>query len=310
MIIDEVHPLLSILLLDHSLPAKPPEMTSAWRRSLGVFSRATIEDGEQVWCEFRAGTGTHHIDFDQGNIRIAAWDRALLGDYSYHCHEPDGSSINVGATWVHNCVVYSDYKTKTAGYTGLEQAPEPALVHLADDFDWCVHRIVNTNLRAEDPDAPHFWLRMYPVPRTSHVRHYLFVKPDYVLIWDVFEEAHGPSTFWLHPTGQPQQIGDCVFRTGPDAEPHLHVEFLRPQAPEVIENTKLGPHWSLGVRNQTGRPYLVLLVPQKKDRGAGASYDDATRTASIAIDGRRDTIILPPPGTTDQLPQIQRGGPA
>jgi len=301
LVLDGVHPVLSMLLLDPSAEAAEPLVAGAWRRSLGVFSRATAADGGTLWCEFRAGCATHHMDFDQGNVRLAAWGRVLLGDYSYHCHEADGSALPVYSTWMHNTIVYSDDKTRSSGYTGLEQAPRPARVHLGDAFDWCVHRIVNTNWRGTVD-----YRLMVPAPETVHLRHYLLVKPDYVLLWDVFERAETPSTFWLHPPSAVEPVGAGRFRAGQPGQPHLVVQFVMPTEPEVVENCRVGPHWSFGVRNDVGRPYLTLLVPQKTDRGVTASFDAETRTVTVAGDGIADTIILPPPGATEGLPTIQR----
>lgn len=33
------------------------------------------------------------MDFDQGNIHLTAGNRVLLGDYGYHAHDSDGSSL-------------------------------------------------------------------------------------------------------------------------------------------------------------------------------------------------------------------------
>jgi len=128
------------------------------------------------------------------------------------------------------------------GYWGLERAPAPALVHLGDEFDWCVHRIVNTNYRRLEAMPYHCQI---PARPTRHVRHYLFVKPDYFLLWDVFEQAHQPSTFWLHPRLPMTQLEPGAWRAGEPGKPHLLVRFLLPEAPEVIENAQFGPLWEL-----------------------------------------------------------------
>ncbi|HUW34411.1 MAG TPA: hypothetical protein VM223_22620 [Planctomycetota bacterium] len=146
-----------------------------------------------------------------------------------------------------------------------------------------------------------------PAERTVHVRHYLFVKPDYFVVWDTFEEAHGASTFWLHPMKELKDEGNGFFRAGEAGAPHLRVQFVLPAKPDVIENVSLGNLWSFGVRNGSGQPYLAVLVPQKDERGIVAAYDEAARTLHLTGKNVDDTIVLPEPGSVDQLPKVVRG---
>ncbi|MCX7935267.1 MAG: hypothetical protein N3A66_08425, partial [Planctomycetota bacterium] len=131
--------------------------------------------------------------------------------------------------------VYSPDREMSSGYTGLERAPEPLLVHIGDDFDWCALRIVNTNSRP----GSLFYTQQIPCPRTEHIRSYLFVKPDYFLVWDVFPLSHGPTLFFLHPTAAMIEIAPGRFRAGSGGEPHLLVQFLQPQQPQVVANRRL-----------------------------------------------------------------------
>ncbi|HUU95938.1 MAG TPA: hypothetical protein VM487_09360, partial [Phycisphaerae bacterium] len=186
---------------------------------------------------------------------------------------------------------------------GLERAPDPIIVHMGDTFDWCAVRIVNTNVR---PLRKLSYKVMLPVPTTRHVRHYLFVKPDYFLVWDVFEEAHSPSTFWLHPGLPVRDEGSGIFRAGEPGKPHLLVRFLLPEAPQVIENEQFGPLWSLGVRNDTGKPYMALLVPQVDDLGITAELGDDGKTITVAGSGIKDEIRLPEAGSVRELPIVVR----
>jgi hypothetical protein len=303
LLLDGEHPLLSMLTVDPSIPSAPPDESSVYRRWAGVISRARQRDGAPVWSLFRAGRATHHMCFDQGNVHLAAWDSVLLCDPGYHVHDTDGASMHAAATWLHNTVVYSDRKEFSHGYTGVERAPDPALVSLHDAFDWCVHRIVNTNVR----DLGRlFYTAQVPVPRTVHVRHYLFVKPDYFVIWDVFEEAHGPTLFFLHPRTPVVAEDRGFFRTGAPGTPHLRVQFLQPAEPLVAENRRVGPMWSFAVTNGAGKPYLAVLMPQKEERGIVASLAADGRTLTVRGQGVADTVVLPAPGRTDQLPVVIR----
>jgi len=244
------------------------------------------------------------MDFDQGNLHLAAWDSVLLGEHGYHTSDNAGNNMGGADTWLHNTVVYSEDKWMSSGYTGLERAPDPLIVHMGDAFDWCAVRIVNANLR---PLRKLSYKVMLPVPTTKHVRHYLFVKPDYFVVWDVFEESHGPSTFWLHPRLPVSDEGGGVFRAGAPGKPHLLIRFLLPQAPQVVENERFGPLWSFGVRNEIGRPYLALLVPQIDDLGINAKLGGDGRTITVTGKGIRDEIRLPEAGTTG-VPAIRRSG--
>lgn len=303
-LLDSEHPMLSLLTLDPAMDRAEPAYRSTWRHSMGLISKARQADGSPVWCEFRAGSATHHMDFDQGNLNLVAFDAILLGDFGYHAHDAAGKPLVPTETWLHNTVVYSANRRESSGYTGLERAPEPLLVHTGDDFDWAVHRIVNNNYRTWEKMS---YRDMVPAPTTVHVRHYLFVKPDYFLIWDTFERAHQPSTFWLHPHAHRpmEQLSPATFRSGKPGQPHLLVQFIQPEAVQVIENAPLGALWSFGVQNPTGRPYMTLLVPQVQDRKVTATLE-GDHLVRVAGKGLADRIALPSPGTPE-LPQIRRG---
>jgi hypothetical protein len=302
-ILDEVHPMLSLVTLDPSIPAVTPAWRSTGRSSLGLVSKAVGKDGSPVWCLFRVGLATNHMDFDQGGLHLAFAGRVLLGDHGYHTEDSSGKPVAAWVTHLHSTVTYTDDRNLTSGYTGVEEAPEPLLVHCGLDFDWCVLRIVNTNFR----DATRFpYNHLIPAATTRHVRHYLFVKPDYFLIWDVFEEAHAPATFRLHPREPMVQESPSVFRAGIPGEPHLSVHFMEPARPQVVENAAGGPLWSFAVRAEQEQPFLVLLAPQIDDRHIVAAYDKDRREIRVKGEGFDDTLHLPPPGHPHELPRIER----
>src|SRR5690606_7108115 len=181
LLIDLEHPLLTLLTLDPTLDptlqAAPPPWRSTWRQGLGVISKATTAQELPIWCLFRAGRATNHMDFDQGNLNLVLGDRILLGDHGYHTCGPDARPVHAAATWLHNTLTYAEDRNLSSGYTGLEEAPEPVLVHLGEQYDWVVHRIINTNYR----DLERLTYRdLIPVRPIEHLRHYLFVRPDYL----------------------------------------------------------------------------------------------------------------------------------
>ena len=305
-VLDVVHPVLTLLTLHPEFPASTlQDHQSNWRRSLGVVSRATQADDMPLYCLFRAGNATHHMDYDQGNVHLAAGDQVLLGEYGYHAHDSQGNKLVCHETWLHNTVVYAGDKHLSSGYTGLERAPEPALVQLNEVYDWAVHRIVNTNYR----DVRRFWYTvMLPTPTTVHVRHYLFVKPDYFLLWDVFEQAHAPALLYLHPREPLQREADGRYRAGAVGVPHLVVQFLAPETPKVVEDEQVGALWSFGVLLQPGEPCMTLLAPQRHERNIRAEFDADARVVRVRGDRINDCITLPPPGSHELLPLIERNG--
>lgn len=305
LVIDLEHPLLTLLTLEPALPAIPSPCRSTWRQGLGVISKATTAEGLPIWCLFRAGRATHHMDFDQGNLNLVLGDRILLADHGYHTCDPDGRPVHAAATWLHNTLTYAEDRNLSSGYTGLEEAPEPVLVHLGEAFDWVVHRIVNTNYR----DLERLTYRdLIPARPIVHLRHYLFVRPDYLLIWDVIAGADDPATFWLHPPEQVEQTGPAAFRAGNRGRPHLAIQFLQPAAPTVVENRRFGPLWSFGVRQSARGGFLTLLVPQVADRQIRAEREGrgVLRVSGRGVD---DRIELPSPGCTDALPRVLRRTP-
>lgn len=304
LVIDQVHPALTLSMLDPAISPQKPPVQSCWRRSQFVVSRAELEDDEQMWCLFRAGKATHHMDFDQGNLQLMYRDRTLLGDYGYHAQDDEGNGLACGSTWLHNTLTYGEDRRFTSGYTGLERAPEPLKVHLGQDFDWVVHRIVNDNYRDMDDLS---YTDQIPCPVTVHLRHYLMVKPHYVLLWDVLEQSDGDAMLWLHPMQDMRQLAESAFQAGETSEPHLRVHFLRPDPPEIRENRKVGPLWSFGVRVPEGGEAMTLLVPQV---GKGAVKAELEASRALRVVGREidHRVILPQAGEVDALPEIGRPG--
>jgi hypothetical protein len=303
-ILDHVHPLLTIACYDPARPAAAAPWRSSHRQTLGVISKSKRTDGTPLHVLFRAGRATHHMDFDQGHISLAFSDRVLLGDPGYHMRDSDGHHLPAAATHVHNTLVYSDDEWWSSGYTGLEEAPEPVKVHLGDDFDWCVHRIVNTNFRRLNA---HPYNRLAPAPRTVHVRHYLCVKPEYVVLWDTFEEAHAPATCFLHPYEPMTRAGQNTFRAGVPGRPHLLAKFLLPQEVNIVHDRPMGRLHHFAIRGEVGQPFLTILRPQIEDQPLEAAFDAASRVLKIQSGTLRHTITLPPPGSPTELPRVTRG---
>ena len=305
-VLDDVHPMLTLLTLNPVIPPVMPAWESAHRQSLGLVSKAVTPQGAQLWSLFRAGSATNHMDFDQGGLHLAFAGQVLLGDHGYHTEDKDGLPAGAWPTHQHSTVTYAEDRNLSSGYTGVELAPEPLLVHCGEGFDWCVHRIINNNYR----DATRFpYNHLIPASTTRHVRHYLFVKPDYFLVWDVFEEAHAPATFWLHPKEAVVQQTPNVFRAGTPGTPHLGIHFLQPVAPCVIENEAGGPLWSFAVKADQAELFLVLLAPQIDDRHIQTTYDKPRREIRVRGDGINDTIHLPQPGAPNELPVVIRQAP-
>lgn len=305
LVTDHEHPLLTLMTLEPSLLAEEVPWRSYHRQSLALVSKAEQEDGTRLYNLFRAGRATHHMDFDQGNLHLVYGDRVLLGDHGYHTKDSEGNSLPACATWLHSCITYGADRYDSCGYTGLEFAPEPERVFIGTTMDWCVHRIVNTQYR-QMPNTP-YWLQVQ-APRTVHLRHYLFVKPHYILLWDTFEEAHGPSTWWLHPTAPMVETAPGIYQAGEGNEPNLRVHFLHDTPTTVMENKQIGPLWSFALQAETGAPYLTLLYPRKDDADVKASFDASTRTATVKSPEVDHTITLPTPGSREGLPQIIPGG--
>ncbi|MFW5857894.1 MAG: hypothetical protein ACOCX4_08450, partial [Planctomycetota bacterium] len=302
-VLDDVHPLLTLVTLDPSLPAAPGPWASTHRKSLGVVSKATDGDGTPVYCLFRAGRATHHMCFDQGNLHLAWGEHVLLGDHGYHTADSDGNGLAAATTWLHSTLTYGPDRNLASGYTGLEEAPEPIRVHLGPDVDWVAHRIVNTQYR----DFSRFsYTVQLPAPRTVHLRQYLFCKPDVFVIRDTFEDAAGPATFWLHPTRPVTEVGPQRWRAGEEPEPHLEWAFLQAETPTVVENRQVGPLWSFGaVAPAAGAPFVTVLVAGEGRRLLDANWNPDTQTVGIRLSGRALTVRLPEGGDAETLPDVR-----
>jgi len=79
------------------------------------------------------------------------------------------------------------------------------------------------------------------------------VKPDYFVIWDVFETAHGPSRFYLHPREPMVALGEGRFRAGRVGSRIFCVQFVLPSDPQVVVNAQLGPLWEFAVQKRSWR---------------------------------------------------------
>ncbi len=289
------HPLLTLLTLDPRLSSVAAPWVSTWRHSLGIVSKTRDADGEPLYCLFRAGRATHHMDFDQGNLFLAYRDRVLLGDHGYHTHDTDGTSLPAPSTWLHNTVTYQADRELSSGYTGLEQAPEPLHVTLANDFDWVAHRIVNTNYRNLRTLAYHAQI---PAPTTTHLRHYLFCKRfPAIVLWDVFETLDGPATLWLHAPRPFEPGGPGHYRSGSPLEPHLEILFPAGQRLREFERRPVGPLFCLGMRLAEGFEALTILLPTCSDAPIHAEWEINQRTVRLRRGQTETTIRLPVAGS-------------
>jgi hypothetical protein len=245
------------------------------------------------------------MDFDQGNLLLACGDRLLLGDHGYHTEDTDGGPLHAAATWLHSTLTYGADPDLSSGYTGLERAPDPAAVHLGETFDWVAHRIVNTNYRLLGSLRYH---DQVPAPVTVHLRQWLVVKPDYVLVRDLLEAVDGNPVFWLHAHAPFEPRGDGHYRSGAADGVHLDVRFAG--AVTEVRRRQVGPLWCLGVRAAAPTAgFLVLLTPQTRDRGLVLRHEPGSSTVTVRGDGVDDTLTLPAPGAPAEVPRVVRGEP-
>ena len=254
------HPIATVAAIDLDAPSVPAPWESAWRHGLGVVSKSVADDGDMRYALFRAGSATHHMDFDQGNVQIVAYGRSLLCDHGYHTCDTDGKGLPAAATFLHNTLTYGERRELSSGYLGLELAPEPESVTLGADADECVLRIVNNNFR-DLGRLP--YNQQIHAPTTVHVRRYRFDKhTGAVTLRDTLEQSHGPAVAWFHTRAQAEEIAPGEFRCGPADGVHLLIRFIG-TVPEVVENRQQGPLYSLGVRVPDGGELVSELVPRK-----------------------------------------------
>jgi len=138
-----------------------------------------------------------------------------------------------------------------------------------------------------------------------HTRHYLFVKPDYFVLWDTFAQCPNETTFWLHPHDPVTVLGKGAFRCGKVGEPNLLIQFVLPAEPNVVENEQWGPLWNFAVRQPPGAPYLAVLHPQREAIPLTATFSADGQTLTVATPSFTDEITMPTAGSPD-LPEIRR----
>jgi len=282
-LMDSEHPLLTLALLDHSVDPIEPARHSTHRDSLGIVSHSTAHG--ETFSLFRAGSATNHMDFDQGAIQLIAHGKPLLRDPGYHAHIPG----HPAATRFHSTLIYSDNLDLSSGYTGLERAPKPLRATLNDGYDWCVHRIVNTNHRDLSRLAYNVVL---PCETTTHWRHYLFAKVGgYVVIHDAIDPANRACVYLLQPPGVLEQAGPTTFTADAGDDVHLDVQFFAPQQLKVDRRQAAPPCWTFALRGDgTGR-FTALLAPRRGKQRITATCDGSIIHVEHAYG--RDQIQLP-----------------
>ena len=296
------HPLLTLLTLRPNIKPVKRAVKSIHCKSLGVLSRAKHSDGSDVWALLRAGSATHHMDFDQGNIHLIAGGKLLLGDHGYHTHDDNGKRISGCSSFLHNVVTFSDSYLNSSGYTGLEEAPEPEVVALTDEFDYVAHRIINTNYRriGEYP-----YNMLLPAPKTVHLRRTLFVKVGYLVIYDTFDECTEPTTYRLHPPKETIQVDSATFVTGNPANPDLRIRIVAPREPRVTENKQYGPLWSFAVTQEPALPYITVLQWLPGAAPLVTEFDESARTLRVQTAEIHDFISFPEIYSLD-VPNLRR----
>ncbi len=292
-ILDHEHPLLTLVALDPTIESAATAYDSVHRKGLGIVSRATSQEGASVWCLFRAGRATHHMDFDQGNIHLAIGDEVLLGDHGYHTTDNKGKRISGAHTSLHNTVSFGQERYNSSGYGGLEIAPEPTFVHLGEDIDYVVHPMTTTNLRRMDVLG---YNCMLPIEPVTHTRHFLHVKRGYFVVWDTFEGGDMPSVFRLHPTKPMTEIGPGAFVAGDPVGTRLLVQFAQPSKLTVIENRQFGPLWSFASLAENGKPHLAVMRVQRTSVALEIEYDEATNVLRLRGVDFDETVMLPKAG--------------
>ena len=256
------HPIATLAAIDPVAPAAPLPWKSVWRHGLGIVSKSVTDDGDRRYVLFRAGRATHHMDFDQGNVQIFAYGHSLLCDHGYHTRDTDGGALPAAATFLHNTLTYAERRELSSGYAGLELAPEPESVVLGEDADEVVLRIVNTNFR-DLGRLP--YNQLLHAPTTVHVRRYRFDKRSgAVTLRDTLEQGDpGHAVAWFHTRSQAIEVAPGEFRCGPADGVNLVIRFAG-AAPEVIENRRQGPLFSLGVRLPTSGELVTELIPRHR----------------------------------------------
>jgi hypothetical protein len=208
------------------LPTVSLDLTSTLVEGLGAVMRAGQGTAQEVMAWVKGGVATHHNCRDEGGLVLYAQGVPLIGDLGYHA-EHAGRREGAYETWKHACVTFNG--RATSAYLGCERTLPPEYWSSSPHADLLV---LNLPVEYLIPEG-NAYLDTIPVPRITHRRFLLFIKPDYFVIYDHLPTVAQPSTWWLHALADDVELAASTARFVGRHGVDLHVHLLAPSPAQL-----------------------------------------------------------------------------
>ena len=278
------------VLIDPTLPASPQQLGSDISGGKGyVVMRSGFDTPEEIWLLLRCGNSTRstsHDNADWNAFNLYAYGAPLALDSGSGAYSDPRHKAWHDKAVAHNTVVFGVRSQERKDGKILAWVTRPELDYSVSDAS------VAAGVE-------------------KFIRHVLFVKPGYFVIWDEIA-AKEPASWMLHTPATKFEWSEHAVRCVTPWNSNLDVQVVWPQTP-LKPGTEKGKYsdWTetqkqrdphpfqyqdyFGIPNQPGRDFLVVLHPAKPGAPALKIRDvgGAGRPALEITDGARiDRIEL------------------
>ncbi|NQU38810.1 MAG: hypothetical protein HQ523_02550 [Lentisphaerae bacterium] len=276
-----------------------PSLPSKWYRGLGAILRHAHRTPEEIYLFIKAGVIYSHFHEVEGTFQLW-WDsRPICDEYGVQYGTGDDGRA-VGEPSMHNCV-------EVDGHLMAYNKGDFTTFITSDAFDYAV---VEAPMQVLYPrEGQIIWGFKGDVgPAGWHKRHFLFVKPYYLFIYDDLECPH-TTTYHLNVKADgKKQTGNHVHydgRLGVDLEflaldlgerNIRHGEYnVRPPKTQAFQPDSHFYHQlQLSIPGAPHQDYATLLVPHGKDIPVTVANDAGTGGACIERDGTTERAFVYP----------------
>ena len=243
------------LFTDFTLPASRPVLTSQGLPGFGGVFRHRLEDGRETFLIARASRFWPHGHVDAGSFFLYWRDMPLVAEAGRGINEASALLDTNGK--VHNIIRFDGcdpFKYEWPCRQGL------AAFHANGDLEYFVldclaERLLLTGRRPRghgDLDTRKVDIR--------HFRHFLFLKPDIFVLYDVFSPSGCEAEFRLHCLAEDVEFtGSRALLTGRYGA-NMEVAVVSPPAP-AFSTTRVLDTCSVEFCQAPGLPILTVLVP-------------------------------------------------
>ena len=236
-----------------------------------VTMRANLGLCDEIYVLVKNGYATHHNDFDEGGFTIWAYGSPLCSDYGYHADHGDLKSVPVVSTWQHNCV---EFDNKSSGYLAMEVSQSPAFFVSEKHADLLVSNLKCFNLRDSRNITKQYLDQRVPCEEITYYRYTLFVKPDYLIIFDNIISCPYFHSWNLHCQSEDVLVDGNEARFSGKFGVDLSAQFIVPQKAE-IESGSFSVQQYIRAKQYHSKDWRVLVEPHK--RGASKGFEISTR---------------------------------